>query len=1192
MTKDELLLQEVTRKAEEWLTDDYDQAIRTEVQELMKDPKNLIEAFYQNLSFGTGGLRGIMGAGTNRMNRYTVGMATQGLANYIMKSFAGLDEIKVAIAHDCRNNSSYFADVTAKIFAANGFTVYVFDALRPTPELSFAVRELNCQSGVVITASHNPKEYNGYKAYWNDGAQVNTPHDTLIIEEVLKITDPKQVKFEGGTGSIHVLGEEFDQKYLSTLKTLLCLSPEAISNQKDLKIVYTPLHGTGVKLVPDMLRSMGFENIVPIPEQNINDGNFPTVFSPNPEEPSALKMAVDKAIEVDADIVMATDPDADRFGIAVRNQKGEFEILNGNQSNSILIHYLLTKWKELGKLTGNEYVIKTIVTTNLMAKIADTFDVKWYNVYTGFKYIAEVIRDHEDQTYIGGGEESFGFNVGSYVRDKDAVMTCALVAEVAAWAKEQGKSLFDILMDIYVEYGCYKEVQIALTMKGKDGLEQIKQLMVNYRANTPTTLGGAKVVELYDYSTLTCTREDGVHPIELKTTSNVLQFVTEDGSWVSVRPSGTEPKIKFYFSVCLPMKSANEYERVSKELKEKVDKLAADIVPQTDVPLNTAPIKSDLPEEEISEAPLEPEVIDFSEEENSLKELEDNYNHMNRSELIDALRKILQSEDGIQKHRKSVEDIKIQFYKLFKSEMDQLKQAFVSAGHDPEAFEVPADVLESEFKELMNRYKEVRIALAANLEKQKEDNYVRKMGLIEQIKGLTETAVFNQKTFHDFHEIIRQWKEIDGVPQSKMQDLWDNYYHQVELFYNHAKIDKELRDLDFKKNYEEKLSLCCQAEDLLLNPSPVEAFNQLQTMHARWKEVGPVAKEFKEILWDRFKEATSKINRQHQEYFDQQKEQQQHNLDAKTALCEQAEEIAKRDYVGGKEYNQATLELIEIQKLWKTIGFAPKKDNAKIFKRFRTACDDFFARRKNFFKHVKSELTDNMQMKLNLCEKAESLMNSQDWKATTDLFIALQKEWKTVGAVSRKQSDIVWKRFRTACDTFFNNKEAYFAQKDEALIQNLEQKRALIAQINAFEPSADKDTMAVIKDFQGRWIEIGHVPIKDKDKIYKEYKVALDRLFQAFRSNQSERKSRPADRHHSFENRGDRRSGGHSERDRLIAQVKKLESDISVWENNIGFFAKSKNAELLVQDVRKKIEQAKEEMNEIMQLVRNMDANS
>lgn len=1189
--KDDLLLQQVTQKAEAWLSSDYDEATRTEVQELMKDPKNLIESFYQNLSFGTGGLRGIMGAGTNRMNRYTVGMATQGLANYLLKTFAELEELKVAIAYDCRNNSSYFAEVTANIFAANGFTVYLFDTLRPTPELSFAVRELNCQGGVVITASHNPKEYNGYKAYWNDGAQVNAPHDENIIAEVNRIADPKQVKFEGGSGKIIVLDEAFDQKYLETLKTLLCLSPESIQRQKDLKIVYTPLHGTGVKLVPDMLRSMGFENIVPIEAQNINDGNFPTVISPNPEEPSALKMALEKAVETEADIVMATDPDADRFGIAVKNQKGEFEILNGNQSNSILIYYLLKKWKELGKLTGNEYIIKTIVTTNLMAKIAEAYDVQWYNVYTGFKYIAEVIREKEDQTYIGGGEESFGFNVGSFVRDKDAVMTCALVAEVAAWAKDQGKTLFDVLLDIYVEFGCHQERQIAITMKGKDGLDQIRQLMVEYRANPPQVLGNSPVVERYDYANLTCTTASEVRPIALKSTSNVLQFVTEDGSWVSVRPSGTEPKIKFYFGVCSNMENVSEYAGVTAALSAKIEQLADDIVPgRKPLPLPEAT-------EPITESKLEEpthETVDFSEEEEALhrEEAELDFTTMNRSELIDAFRKILQSEDGIQKHRKEVEDIKINFYKLLKTETEQIKQAYVTAGHDAESFEAPSDVLEQEFKVLMNRYREVRIAMAANIEKQKEDNYVRKMALIDQIKTLTEAAVYNQKTFHEFHEILKKWKEIDGVPQAKMQDLWDNYYHQVELFYNHAKIDKELRDLDFKKNYEEKLSLCCQAEDLLLNPSPIEAFNQLQTMHARWKEIGPVSKEFKEVLWDRFKEATSKINKQHQEYFDEQKVHQLKNLEAKIALCEQAESIAKREYIGGKEFNQATLELIEIQKVWKTIGFAPKKDNAKLFKRFRTACDEFFAIRKNFFKHVKSELTDNMQMKLNLCEKAEALMNSDDWKATTDLFIAMQKEWKTIGAVSRKQSDIVWKRFRTACDTFFNNKEAYFAQKDEALELNLEKKRGLLEEINAFEPSADKDTMAAIKAFQARWMEIGHVPMKEKDKIYKAYKTALDRLFQAFRSHQGDKKPfRSHDKYNASEQRNDRK-GSHSERDRLIAQVKKLEADISVWENNIGFFAKSKNAEILVQEVRKKIEHARAEMLEIMQHVRNMDANA
>lgn len=527
--------------AKQWLGSEYDLATRNEVKRLMEhDAKELEESFYRMLEFGTGGLRGIMGVGTNRMNKYTVGMATQGIANYLKDSFKDLPQIKVAIAYDSRNNSPEFARITAEVFAANGCKVYLFDALRPTPELSYSIRYFKCQAGVMITASHNPKEYNGYKAYWEDGAQIIAPHDTNIINEVLKITSLEQVKFTGGEANIEMVGEAVDGAYLKDLATLH-LSPDAVKKHANLKMVYTPLHGTGVKLVPMALRGMGFTNIYNVPAQDISDGNFPTIQSPNPEESSALAMAVARAEEVGADLVMATDPDADRLGIAVRDNAGKIILLNGNQTASVLTYYLLRRWKDLGKLSDKTYMVKTIVTTELLTAMANAFGVKMYNVLTGFKYISAIVRENEGKaTFIGGGEESYGFNVGEFVRDKDAVIACSLVAECAAWCAEQGKTLYGLLMDIYAEFGIYKEGLLSLTKKGKAGVEEIQSMMKNFRENPPKELGGSPVVKVIDYNE---PQQTGLPK------SDVLQFYTQDGSVVSVRPSGTEPKIKFYFGV-------------------------------------------------------------------------------------------------------------------------------------------------------------------------------------------------------------------------------------------------------------------------------------------------------------------------------------------------------------------------------------------------------------------------------------------------------------------------------------------------------------------------------------------------------------------------------------------------------------------------------------------------------------------
>lgn len=577
MQKDTLQL--VKEKAQQWLSMDIDKETRTEIKEMLKEEGDaLIDAFYRDLEFGTGGLRGIMGAGSNRMNIYTVGMATQGLANYLKKNFKD-QQISVAIAHDCRNNGELFAQTTANIFSANGIKVYLFDALRPTPELSFAIRELGCKSGVVVTASHNPKEYNGYKVYWEDGAQIIEPHDKNIIKEVANVDDISKINFNKNETLIETIGAELDEKYITAVKTL-SLSPEVIERNKDMKIVFTPIHGTAVKLVPMALKDYGFENVTHIPEQDITDGNFPTVHSPNPEEPAALEMAINKAKEIDADLVMATDPDADRVGIAVKNLNGEFALLNGNQAATLLINYLLTKWKENGKLDGKQYIVKTIVTTELLPKIAAKYGVDSYDVLTGFKFIADIIgRKEGKEIFIGGGEESYGYLAGEFVRDKDAVMACALIAEAVAWANDQGKSAFEMLLDIYMEYGLYYESLISIVKKGKAGADEIKAMMENLRSNPPKELAGNKVVRMIDYqSDEDKDMQSGATVSTGLPKSNVLQFITEDGSKISARPSGTEPKIKFYFGVTGELKSHDQFDEAVEVLKAKIEGIKAEIV--------------------------------------------------------------------------------------------------------------------------------------------------------------------------------------------------------------------------------------------------------------------------------------------------------------------------------------------------------------------------------------------------------------------------------------------------------------------------------------------------------------------------------------------------------------------------------------------------------------------------------------
>ena len=568
------LEQQVLAKAQKWLDGNYDAETKKQVKYLMdNDMKELVESFYKDLEFGTGGLRGVMGVGTNRMNIYTVGAATQGLSNYLKRNFAG-EEIRVVVGHDSRNNSRMFAERVADIFASNGFTVFLFDALRPTPELSFAIRELKCQSGVVITASHNPKEYNGYKAYWSDGSQVTAPHDKNIIDEVEKITEVDQVLTGRNPQNIRALGKDFDELYLNKIYEL-SLSPESVKRFHDMKIVYSPMHGAGVRLVPESLKRFGFTNVQLVPEQAVIDGNFPTVESPNPEERKTMSMAIDLAKKVKADLVLATDPDSDRIGVALPDENGEYVLLNGNQTLVLLMTYQLTRWAELGRLNGHQYVIKTIVTTEMVDAVADYFKVKCYECLTGFKYIAKIIRGHEgtDMQYIGGGEESFGYLAGDYVRDKDGVSACSLAAEAAAWVRDtMGISLYEWLKQLYVKYGFYQEGLVSVVRTGKEGDELIQRMMVDYRANPPKEILGSPVVKINDIQTLESfdVRTGKKTHLE-QDKSNVLQWYTEDGTRVCVRPSGTEPKIKFYFGVKAALPSVADYEKVRAELNDKIE---------------------------------------------------------------------------------------------------------------------------------------------------------------------------------------------------------------------------------------------------------------------------------------------------------------------------------------------------------------------------------------------------------------------------------------------------------------------------------------------------------------------------------------------------------------------------------------------------------------------------------------------
>jgi len=565
--------QTIIEKAKTWLSANYNQKTRTEVQRLIDNQTDdLVEAFYKDLEFGTGGLRGLMGVGSNRINEYTIGMTTQGFANYLKFQFKDLEEIKIVIGYDCRNNSQFFAQITADVMSANGIKAYLFENLRPTPEISFAIRELSCQGGVIITASHNPKEYNGYKVYWDDGGQLVAPHDKNVISEVRKITNIADVNFEQKNDLIEELGEEMDELFIKALKTV-SLSPEIIQQQKDLKIVFTPIHGTSYKLVPQALKAYGFENVTSVKEQEIPDGNFSTVHSPNPEEKAALDMAINLAKDIDADILMGTDPDADRVGIAVKNFEGKFEILNGNQTGSLLVYYLLTKWAEQNRLDGKQFVGKTIVTTTLIDAICNSFKVDCYDTLTGFKFIADLIKKKEgEQTFIGGGEESYGYLIGDFVRDKDAITSCAMLAEIAAWAKDEGTTMYGKLIEIYEQHGLYKERLLSITKQGKSGAEEIQKMIHNLRNNPPTEIDGSKVVMIKDYQA-----SKSINPIENTSEtidlpkSNVLQYFTEDGTKVTARPSGTEPKIKFYFSVKAPLNNKVEFKTVNQQLENKLD---------------------------------------------------------------------------------------------------------------------------------------------------------------------------------------------------------------------------------------------------------------------------------------------------------------------------------------------------------------------------------------------------------------------------------------------------------------------------------------------------------------------------------------------------------------------------------------------------------------------------------------------
>jgi len=568
----------ILKRAQAWLGDkNIDAETKARINHMIEtDPAELAESFYCDLEFGTGGLRGIMGDGTNRMNKYTVGMATQGLANYLKTVFAGEPEIRVAIAHDSRNNSSYFTKIAAEVLSANGIIVYLFKDLRPTPELSFAVRYLHCHSGIVITASHNPKEYNGYKVYWNDGAQLIAPHDENVIKEVKKIASIAEVNFAGDDMKINMLDEAIDNEFLRVSKSY-SLAPEVIAAHHDMKIVYTPLHGTGITLVPQGLRNYGFTDIHIVTEQAVSDGNFPTIVSPNPEEKAAMKMAMDLGLSVNADLVLATDPDADRIGVGLKDLDGNYVLLNGNQTAALITYYLIKQWEAKGKLTGNEYTVKTIVTSELISDIAKKAHVEYFDVLTGFKWIAAVIRKFDGKkTFIGGGEESYGFMVGDFVRDKDAVTACCIFAECAAWAASKGKSLYELLLDIYLEYGLYKEKLVNVVKKGMSGQAEIKAMMESYRDNPPKEIAGSKVKLMNDFELHQATEihTGKVTPIELPK-SDVLQFFLEDGTKISMRPSGTEPKIKFYFSVRAGLKSVAEFKNTEAKLDARIDEIIA-----------------------------------------------------------------------------------------------------------------------------------------------------------------------------------------------------------------------------------------------------------------------------------------------------------------------------------------------------------------------------------------------------------------------------------------------------------------------------------------------------------------------------------------------------------------------------------------------------------------------------------------
>lgn len=576
----EELLAQVTAKAEKWLGNSFDEKTRSEVKALMdkEDKSDLIDAFYKDLEFGTGGLRGVMGAGTNRMNIYTVGMATQGLANYLNRVFGSLKQISVVVGHDNRNNGRLFAETVADIFSANGIKVYLFDDLRPTPEVSFAIRYLKCQSGVNVTASHNPREYNGYKAYWDDGAQVLAPHDTAIIDEVSKVK-VEDIRFKGNPALIEIIGESVDQAYLDAVQTV-CINPALVKRNADLGIVYTPLHGCGRVIIPRSLAQWGFTNVNCVQEQMVPDGNFPTVVSPNPEYPEALTMALNLARRLNADVVMASDPDADRLGVACRNSKGDWVLLNGNQTSMIFLYYIITQYSILGKMTGKEFVVKTIVTTEVISRIAEKNNLEMFDCYTGFKWIAKVIADEmaNGKKYIGGGEESFGFLAEDFVRDKDAVSACSLMAEIAAWGKENGKTLFDILLDAYMEYGFSQESAISVVKPGKSGADEIRQMMEQFRANPPKSLAGLPVVLVKDFKLMKQTDGKGVvSALSMPEPSNVLQYFTSEGDKVSIRPSGTEPKIKFYFEAKGVMASPDSFDDSKTKALHKIELIRKDL---------------------------------------------------------------------------------------------------------------------------------------------------------------------------------------------------------------------------------------------------------------------------------------------------------------------------------------------------------------------------------------------------------------------------------------------------------------------------------------------------------------------------------------------------------------------------------------------------------------------------------------